>query len=198
MFRGNLDNAKFFDGYLTRKQLIILNNTFSNIIPRLLSLNRKDINTKDSYFSYALTGNAPWSARIWDAISSLSIPIIFVDSIVEPFEKWFNYKGFTIKARTSDLFWSDIELYHKQWFLTKVKYYCEEYEIQLNRSLELSFIYRKQLAMEQIREWFQWDTSKPKNVFRLILFELWCRSKLGKSDKYCAQPSSRIANIYYY
>jgi len=91
MFNGKITHSLFFDGHFTRVKLYNLSNAYKNIYPRLLSVNSKKIKVIDSYFSYAPTGKAPWSSRIWEAVLSLSIPVILVDSIVEPFEKWLNY-----------------------------------------------------------------------------------------------------------
>jgi len=141
MFNGKITHSLFFDGHFTRVKLYNLSSSYKNSYPRLISINEKKISVTDAYFSYAPTGKAPWSSRIWEAILSLSIPVILVDAIVEPFEKWLNYKAFTIKVRAAELFWTDnLDEYN---FISKIKHFSEDYEANIDNvtNIEKKLIY---------------------------------------------------------
>ena len=51
-------------------------------------------------YSFCPAGWGPWSVRMQHALSVFSIPVIFADRIVEPYERFFNYTFFTAKVVT--------------------------------------------------------------------------------------------------
>eukprot|EP01041_Mallomonas_annulata_P000809 gene809-1581_t len=66
-------------------------------IPQLgfIYVSQSPLPLKDSYFALCPAGYAPWSIRLYDAIFSHSIPVILANEIIEPFERFLNWKAFT-------------------------------------------------------------------------------------------------------
>ena len=52
----------------------------------------------EGVYSFCPAGWGPWSLRMQHAMSVLSIPVIMADRVVEPFERFFNYRAFTTKV----------------------------------------------------------------------------------------------------
>ncbi|KAJ3387211.1 hypothetical protein HDU80_000203 [Chytriomyces hyalinus] len=57
----------------------------------------------NSTFSLCPSGWSPWSPRLFDSIIAGSIPIIFADDIIHPFESQIPYRTFTLRIRNADV-----------------------------------------------------------------------------------------------
>ncbi|KAJ3397617.1 hypothetical protein HDU80_009496 [Chytriomyces hyalinus] len=57
----------------------------------------------NSTFSLCPSGWSPWSPRLFDSMIAGSIPIIFADDIILPFESQIPYHTFTLRIRNADV-----------------------------------------------------------------------------------------------
>jgi Exostosin family len=146
---------------------------------------------KQAIFGFCPAGHACWSTRLYDAIFSMTIPIIIATGIIEPFERVFNWRTFTMKLESSHLTAN---------FLKRVMTY-----VRWDPSTK-SWSYHPQCArlmsqtiqnLRSVSPWLTWRTNPPyaRNAWRLIVLELFCRTEKGKSalSSLCASPSSHIA-----
>ncbi len=156
-----------------------------------------------SVFTLCPAGWAPWSLRLYDAISHLSIPVILANGAVEPFEKFLNWKLFTVKFNTdgitgvvrnetkasSNAFFapSRSELLsslhekaeqHRRWMKAQTSAGNKNYR-RVNANS--SYLSEKWNFVREASEWLHWhekDKRKvpfKKNIWRLLVLDLWCR-----------------------
>jgi len=140
-----MKTSGFFDGKDIRIRLQNYSDFYETKSPRLIyvknSRNSSIIHhtqMQDSYFAYCPSGRAPWSVRSWHAILYLSIPIIFVDNIIEPFERFLNYSAFSVKVNTTEAYIEPNS--NPEWFLNKINNLCTMHE---NSKNENSYIMSK-------------------------------------------------------
>jgi hypothetical protein len=176
----------------SRVALRVLGRKFQNTT--LLGWNTKKIALKDSLLGFAPSGVACWSKRLYEAICSDAIPIIIAREVVEPFERFFDWKNFTTKVDTTDLispqFLNHLTgLFAHQSIGGRGGYSPSPQALPYYRSLH------------SVKRWFSWDSSDDFNSWRLITLELFCRA--SKSSEFpilvgvCNQSSSFIANTTY-
>ena len=119
-FAGELNHGTSF--YAARSQLNLLWQYFQNnerrnrtwrIADRLfeiLSVRSGHIeplkyiqSIESTVFSLCPEGFLPWSPRLYESIQIGAIPLILADNIVLPFERWINWRSFTVKINVSNL-----------------------------------------------------------------------------------------------
>ena len=201
------------------------------------SLNTDSHFPSQSVFTLCPAGWAPWSLRLYDAISHLSIPVILINGAVEPFEKFLNWKLFTVKFNTDGLLGivrngtkllSEGYSPNRSELLSNLHERSEQHRrwIKANKNMDnkqnyrqvsansTSYLTQKWNFVREASEWLHWkETDKKgvsykKNIWRLLVLDLWCRAKVryfkdGKSiDKniiqFCDRPDSTIAHESYW
>jgi hypothetical protein len=183
----------------SRLVLRILGRTYGHTTK--IAWNRKDIFLKDALVGFAPSGVACWSARIYESICSNTIPVIIARETVEPFERFFYWKNFTIKVDTEDIPppppappIASVSSLQKDFF--------QDLQDLFPRSgsgnYSVGNISRPYLeSLNSVRQWFSWDKTSPHNAWRLLGLELFCRTKKANKMEICQQSSSLIANSTY-
>jgi hypothetical protein len=89
-------------------------NTDDGTTSRLMSM---------AYFSYNSCGLGCWSRRLYHSMTELTIPIIVGDGIVQAFEKFINWKIFSLKMSSKT--WLDQDL--RTAYRRHIRKYCDEW-----------------------------------------------------------------------
>ena len=160
------------------------------------------ITLRDSYFSLCPGGAAPWSVRMYDAIYHHSIPVILADGIVLPFEKFLDWKSFTVKQSSDYVSVQDgVELLKQlrkhaanamRNKITTLKYSKSD--------ITKTFIHTKLENAVGVMPWLSWNEASPRSAYGLLMLELWCR-KFGYVAPICRPMmvnSSEIAYLEYW
>jgi hypothetical protein len=187
----------------SRPALRIIGRT--NLNTKKIAWNQKDIFLKDAFLGFAPSGVACWSARIYESICSQTIPIIIAREIIEPFERFFYWKNFTIKVDTEDLpsphFFQELQnlfFAHNNSGTGSGDRTSRSDVITHYTPTEIAISYLE--SLHSIRQWFSWDQTSPHNAWRLIGLELFCRTTKSMEfgmKNLCQQSSSLIANSTY-
>ncbi|KAJ3293676.1 hypothetical protein HDU79_012044 [Rhizoclosmatium sp. JEL0117] len=117
----------------------------------------------NSRFCLCPSGWSPWSPRLFDCIVALSIPVVFADDIVFPFESQIPYNSFVIRINNRDMGNLDSVL----------------------RQISEVDVVRRQREMLKIRHKLVWPasaTDAKENALKSVLNELDRKSK-GSGDK---------------
>ena len=172
---------------------------------------------KSSIYSLCPAGYGCWSVRFFDAVDRLSIPVILADGIVEPHELFFDYTAFTAKAVTATTLPDHKErrrrgMQRLQEAAESFREACAPGAVAragaanasepppVARAFNATECLRhpvalKLAALNEVRPWFSFNSSAPKNVYKLFLLELRCR--LPGSLPWCANLTARSAVIYH-
>jgi hypothetical protein len=144
--------------------------------------------------------------RFPDALFHMTIPVVVADGIVQPWERFLDYRSFTSKLNTSEMVTAaqhsaamtsgQLPEPH-EYFGAEMAAHVTEFEAALDagddRRLQASHVYRKREALLRNRAWFSWNPKHEKNAWRLLILELWCRTPKGRLDQICRRPASTIA-----
>ncbi|KAI8620463.1 exostosin family-domain-containing protein [Chytriomyces sp. MP71] len=104
----------------------------------------------NSTFSLCPSGWSPWSPRLFDSIIALSIPVVFADDSILPFESEIPYHNFVVRIRNADVGTLDSAL----------------------KSISEADIRRKKLLMIKYREklvWWRQSNKSEGGAFALLL-----------------------------
>ena len=149
-----------------------------------------------------------------------TIPVILSNGIILPFEKFLNWKSFTIKMNTNNIstsdmsFFENLHIFRNNLYLLngnnnsiynndeihkniKNRHNNADKIIDINKN---SYIYKKIKNVYYASEWFHWDMTKKKNIWKLLILEIFCKSKRGKDMiRICSRkPTSAISNSEYW
>jgi hypothetical protein len=165
-----------------------------------LTAEESSVTIRDSYFSLCPGGSAPWSVRMYDAIFHHSVPVILADGIVLPFERFLDWKAFTIKQS------SDFKSIADGVALLKI---LKKHALSFARpkfgpsgkksSQELhsqKYIHEKLFRAVDAMPWLSWNESTPHSAYGLLMLELWCK-KYGYTNIICNPISVNGSQIAY-
>ena len=161
-------------------------------------------------FMYSSCGVACWSLRLYEAIVYHTIPIIVGDGIINAFERFIDWTKFTVKMPSNTYrnetmrnnFRKLLRLESDEFRLLQLKHRDNMTHIGYNES----FVLRKRAYMQRAAEWFDFrNVSKPRNAFRLITAEIWCkamdnivRAKNPVMNQFCNRKSDSTARLSYF
>jgi hypothetical protein len=153
---------------------------------------------KKCFFAYCPCGQACWSMRLYEAIALLTIPILIADGVIQPFERFIDWRKFTVKLGV-DVYHnnsgfhsfrkhlrSEIETFQKNMYDAETIDILPESQFNLSHpdhfhqarwsSLRNTYIFRKIEYMFSAIEWFDFrNPLRIKNAYRLLHLEMWCR-----------------------
>jgi len=172
-----------------RQALKHLKKSLSGQSRRIFEFQNRRIGPRMSFMSFCPAGHACWSSRLYDAICSHSIPIIIARGVIEPFERFFNWQKFTLKYDTEDLYHESFLSSFITPFFTS-NHTRNRWKIAPHKREEVT---AKLVALKVVAPWFSWQPKLKQNAWRLIILELFCRTKLGRVSAPCQQSSSTIA-----
>ena len=149
----------------------------------------------DTYFALCPAGYAPWSLRLYDAVLHSAVPVILANDIIEPFERFLDWRTFTVKV-DADLITTNSNIS----FLITMTNHSDELRRNLlhrNRNHNTSrlvntYLGKKLLNVHLAAQWLHWDEKSPKSIYKLLLLELWCRSRHGIGEELCHKRSASI------
>ena len=165
-----------------------------------------------SYFSLCPAGYAPWSIRLYDSLFHLSVPVILANRILLPFEKFLNWKSFTVKIDT-DLIgttnYSFLETMHslsEEYRTALLKHRRANKDTSLHgKTLPSTYMWSKLYRVWEASKWLTWETEpgRKRSIWALLAAELWCRSKhalhnVAMSNIYCHSNYSTVSNLTYW
>jgi hypothetical protein len=170
------------------------------------------VTVADSYFSLCPGGSAPWSVRMYDAIFHHSVPVILADGIVLPFERFLDWKAFTIKQSSEfksiadgvallDNLRETAHVYHQS-----IEGMMDEYKKSSKNNRQLSVLHKKYVQQKLLSSvkampWLSWNESTPHSAYGLLMLELWCK-KYGSTSALCnpkqVQNGSEVAFLDYW
>lgn len=174
----------------------------------------------EGYFMYHVTGLAEWSQRLYNAIVYNTIPIIISDGSIQAFEKFIDWRKFSMKISYKTWFNETLRTN----FRRMIRYECDLYRLRvlecmniLNIStntiilinqtkscpkLQETIIFKKVYYLQQVRPWFHMNRNMKlmnttRDANRLILLELWCQLSSNIHKDICI-PSHHIARLEYF
>lgn len=177
-----------------RPALKILKQTSNGQMKRVFEYMNRRSGARQSVFSFCPAGHACWSSRLYDAICSLSIPIIIAKGVIEPFERFFDWTSFTMKLDVENLTDGFIFESLKKYLLYDTK--RRKWTTSLSNSNYTSIL-KLWNNLNAVRPWFSWKEKSPRNIWKLIILELFCRTKKGRHTRPCLLGSSLIAEKTY-
>ncbi len=127
----------------------------------------------NAYFGIHCAGWGIWSARLYNYIQMGIIPIIPSDGVILPFEKFLDYRSFTIKILSSTYNKNDTK---PILFLEKVAKYARKYSFSNDDNLPeiVKKLYNMQENIKKVSIWLDWRSKvKFKNPFTLIIIILY-------------------------
>lgn len=162
---------------------------------------------RSSVFSFCPSGSAPWSARLYDTLSTGSIPAIIADDIVMPFERFLDWSSFVSKvAHTGDP--CDTTQFEQQ--VRHLTDQANQFRAAVRRAavnITCTYVYNKRLNGMHALPWLTWSGlgSSDRSAFHLVALELLCRlrrvltpEKEAARQQVCADESVvKIANMSY-
>jgi len=143
-------------------------------------------------FAICPAGWACWSVRLYHAIMTDTIPVILADPIIEPFERFLDWKQFSIKRMTG----SNTNTYNERG-LDSLFQDLHELAVQSRTNYTGSIVQQKIISLRQVSPWLVFDEVAPKSAYKLVILEMWCRSRKGKNHTACKRPVAYIANSSY-
>lgn len=155
---------------------------------------------REAYFGFTPAGWACWSARLYDALTSLTIPVIMANPIIEPFERFLDWRLFTTKVNSDKVLPTQLGK-NETWFMDIIQQHVQSFEEMLARgeSNSTNYIVKKRAAMREVLPWLQWKPEvTPYNAWGLMVVELWCRTRKGSSHPRCQVPPSTLAFVEYW
>lgn len=169
-------------------------------IERYNFLNYMNTNTNittcgNSYYGIHCAGWGIWSARIYNYLKMGIIPIIPSDGVILPFERFLNYRAFTIKLLSSTYNMNTAAPleYLKNMATCARKCANGDERIDADEIKMANKLYKAKQNALDVAPWFDWNSKIPyKNPFTLLILELY--SKL----KHINSTSKPIYNDEYY
>ncbi|CAF1343918.1 unnamed protein product [Adineta steineri] len=124
---------------------------------------------QSSIFSLCPEGFLPWSPRLYESIQLGAIPILLVDNIVLPFERFIDWRSFSVKINVSNIR-----------NITYFLYRIDKFEKYVKEKLEnaLSYLHAFEWPYSINKHLFQLEENsndRVENVFHYISLELRCR-----------------------
>jgi len=136
-----------------------------------------DICEDDAYFGVHCAGHGIWTARLYNYLITGVIPILCSDGVILPFERYLNYRAFSIKVLSSTYDKND------QNFVEIIKSVS-------NRARQDSLLYGMQKNAKEASEWLDWKSTTPyRNPFTLVILEL--HDRLKNKDVYVPDPIAK-------
>jgi len=145
----------------------------------------------ETVFALCPAGAACWSMRLYHALFSDTVPVILADRIIVPFERFLDWKQFSMKLMTGEGSESDVG------DMLRVLHNMAE-ESKKSSNLQNTVVGQKVLAMREVSPWLSFDPRADRNAYRLLTLELWCRTAKGRRYSSCHRPVAYIANISYF
>lgn len=88
----------------------------------------------NAYFGYNPCGFACWSTRLFDGIASQNIPIVIGTGNIQAFEKFINWKAFSVKISREH--WFNVTARNE--FRLYIRFECDNFRMKLNKHSEIS------------------------------------------------------------
>lgn len=142
----------------------------------------------DSYFCLCPAGMAPWSVRLYDAISHACIPVLLATGIKLPFERFLNWSTFVIKIDTDPFFVNPnaTQSIRDQLLLSL---HLKAGEKNKSGNGQTSYLYEKMNSVIEASRWLHWQYTNaegvvnPRSIWRLLVLELWCHAAIYGNNK---------------
>jgi len=152
--------------------------------------------TQTSYFSLCPSRNACWSVRLYDALNHDSIPVILADQMIAPFERFLNWTTFTVKYITRNSTFEEHYIDDLTRFGNEARAFAAaRSDTRVPNNENLPLVAKKLNAIRQVAPWlsFACPAQVKRCAYRLVLAELWCKTKKGSEHAACKRKSSFIA-----
>lgn len=141
---------------------------------------------ESAWFALCPAGIGCWGLRTYDAIERLAIPVILSDGMVDPFDYFLDWSGFSLKLNTTLLMTLKVadplaELHSRA---TKLRSSCVGGHDTSKASCLALQDAQLITRLGQVRQWFLWDPQTLQSAWGLFLLELYCRlSRPGQHHK---------------
>ena len=170
---------------------------------------------RDAYFGLAPAGWACWSTRLYDALFSGTVPIIVADPVVEPYERFLDWRSFTVKITTDDILppfrarpslgvpvpsTSTPDSEAPPRFLVSIDAFVHQFENATGQACDASYLQQKRNNMTRVIPWLEWEAQRARSAYNLLLLELWCRTGKGAriSQQICQRASTTLGSQTYW
>lgn len=168
-------------------------------------------------FAYHMCGQACWSKRLYDALALGAVPIIVADGAIQAFERFLDWRQFTIKISVPELFqdkfsyrFRHILRRQSDLFRREVGQYASSPPgfVPIKSSMmgdatslrskgsnnKFGFVLRKMVNGRSSVEWFNFrDLQLEVNAFRMLVLEMFCRivrRRMLRPSSPCAAASA--------
>ena len=134
---------------------------------------------EESYFGLHTAGLGIWTARLYYYLSKGIIPVIASDGVILPFERFINYRAFTMKILSSTYTSPKVSVTLE--YLTSVANLTTTYATKGPSALESAgqvstaeAVLRMQRNAKRVSKWLDWWSEDAfQNPFTLLVFELY-------------------------
>lgn len=152
---------------------------------------------ESAFFALCPAGNACWSMRLYDALFKNTIPVILADGIVEPFERFLDWRQFTVKYKTDMKNETRLDLSH---LFDDLHTESAEWRAAIDRgersdSDRSTLIYRKLTAVREVAPWLSFDLPANDTQEYKACFEK-STSRISAGDSTKSFTSCRLKNSF--
>lgn len=162
------------------------------------------------WYTLCPAGFGCWSARMYDAIDQLSIPVVLANGALQPYERFLDWRSFSIQLDTEVLSGYQPVPQPTKPCINHAPLWDGSCTMPYNRTrqpnatgLDQLHLHAERIAMcrsaptsescaalpvvrmvrelERVRRWFAWNGSDPYSAIGLFLLELRCRMSLAQS-----------------
>lgn len=136
-----------------------------------------EIGDDDAYFGVHCAGHGIWTARLYNYLITGVIPILCSDGVILPFERFLNYRAFSVKVLSSTYDKND------QNFVGAIKNACSQ-------ARQDASLFEMQARAKEASEWLDWKSTTPyRNPLTLIILEL--HDRLMNRDVTVSDPIAK-------
>ena len=168
-----------------------LNRTRQFYDSHLASLISRKAGQYETLMGVHAAGFGIWSARFFAYVVAGTIPVLFTDGVVMPFERVLRYERFVVKIALQRAISLDYTLLDTLETMERLRMDLAHSPDWFDATIE---------ATRTVAPWVDWSSRDTfRNPSTLVLLEMWCRGvgnlriPLSASHEICSWPSSRLA-----
>lgn len=166
---------------------------------------RESDDLQQCVFAYHMCGQACWSQRLYDALALGAIPILVTDGAIQAFERYLDWRAFTVKISVPELFQDKFTFR----FRRTLRKYADEFRRKAkhaslfsvrgiskdtaiaiitqpeasrhqkkrkSKGKSTNVVLKKMIAGQAAMKWFNFrDLKAEVNAFRMLVLEMFCR-----------------------
>jgi hypothetical protein len=162
---------------------------------------QKGDSAAEAFMSLAPAGHGCWSSRLFEAIHHNSIPVIVAGGQTQPFERFLDWRSFSIKLEVPDLTRDGGAVFEHLMAIFEAEGEGEQRKWRV-RPAQVASVQAYLDALEMAAAWLSWEETSERSAWHLLLLELACRVPFKYDDNaslraMCERDDAQVANMRY-